>query len=291
MAPSPDDYVTYKTVLSPELFAIAWQPFYDRAVRRTNDLKAKFLCKAGISYGDSLSQTLDIYFPASMTAKSPTLVFLHGGAFREGHPGQYGFVGEPYLERGAAFISAGYRVAPEAYYPDQVDDLALLLGWLNRNLTSFGLNASRMVVSGHSSGALMIALASVRSDWQEHVGVPRNFLKSIIVAGANYDHRTDSPTNLVRDLSRREEGTVICNLQQVPEKALIVFGNNEINTGDGRRFGRSGRALAAALAERGTVVEVIPLDTDHQGTCNALCDPDSPVFRAAMLMLDERARN
>lgn len=65
---------------------------------------------------------------------------------------------------------------------------------------------------------------------------------------------------------------------------MIVFATDERNTGDGRRFSRSGRTLAAALSEHDAHVDVFELDTDHQGTCSALCDRDSPVFAAALAM-------
>ncbi|MGD9946364.1 MAG: alpha/beta hydrolase [Burkholderiaceae bacterium] len=283
MAKRAEDFVSYKTVLSPELFKIAWAPFYEQGVARTRELRQQFpRHHLDVSYGGSEMQILDLYLPEAVTATTPVLVFLHGGAFREGHPGQYGFIGKPFLEEGIAFISASYRMAPEAFYPDQVEDVALLLGWLNRNLAGYDLDPRRLVLSGHSSGALVVALAAVRDDWQAAAGVRQDFVKSIVIAGANYDHRDDAPTNLVRDPTRKEEGTVLCNLRRVPDRTVIVFARDERNTGDGRRFGLSGRPLAAALTERGSDVSVFELETDHQGTCSALCDKEGPVYAAVL---------
>src|SRR5690606_31599656 len=142
------------------------EPFYQESVQKTRSLQSRFKHHLDLPYGESETQTLDLYLPETITSSTPTLIFLHGGAFREGHPGQYGFIGEPFLEQGVAFVSASYRMAPEAFYPDQADDMALLLGWLYRNLGNYGLDPDRLVVSGHSSGALMVALAAVRGDWQ-----------------------------------------------------------------------------------------------------------------------------
>jgi arylformamidase len=235
------DYSSYKTVTSPEVFKVKWEPFYREGLARSNALKKRFKHSANVPYGPSDFQFLDIYLPDHLGTETPCLIFLHGGAFREGHPAQYGFVGKPFLERDAAFISAGYRLAPEAHYPDQVDDMAVLMKWLHDNLPDYKLSARRIVVSGHSSGALMVALTSVRTDWQKAKGLPEDILDLVVLAGANYDHRADFPENLVRDASRREEGTVLSNVQRVPSRAAIVFGVDEINTGDGRRFERSGR--------------------------------------------------
>lgn len=287
---SSPDYREYKTVRSPELFKISWEPFYRRALAATDELLGCFPHHLDVPYGDSAFQTLDVYLPQSVGPDTPCLVFLHGGAFREGHPRQYGFVGKPYLERGLAFIGAGYRLAPEAFYPDHVEDVAVLTKWLHAHLPDYGLSSRRLVMSGHSSGALMIALAAVRSDWQSGAGVPADILDSVVLAGANYDHRPEFPENLVRDPARREEGTVLCNLQRAPRRVIIVFGVDERNTGDGRRFERSGRPLGAALEHRGSEVQIFALDTHHQGTCQALCD-EGPVLEAVVkAMRDTAAR-
>ncbi|AMN44383.1 alpha/beta hydrolase [Rhodoplanes sp. Z2-YC6860] len=289
MQPRSHDYKDYKTVRSPELFKVSWEPFYRESLARTDALLSRYRHELDVPYGSSIFQTLDVYLPETVNAETPCFVFLHGGAFREGHPRQYGFVGKPYLERGIAFISAGYRLAPEAFYPDHVQDVAALSSWLHARLPKYGLDSRRLVMSGHSSGALMIALAAVRTDWQKTAGVPEGILDTVVLAGANYDHRPEFAENLVRDLARREEGTVICNLQRVPRRAIIVFGVDEQNTGDGRRFERSGRPLGAALEERGTAVEIFALDAHHQGTCEALCQ-EGPVLQSVVAALRDTSK-
>jgi arylformamidase len=290
MTANSPDFRNYKTVTNPELFKVAWEPFYAAGVHETEALRKRFRTTTDLEYGAGVGQTLDLYLPDTTGPDTATLVFLHGGAFREGHPLQYGFVGKPFLERGNAFISASYRLAPAAYYPDQVSDTVQLAGWLFRNLGRYGLNPGRVVMCGHSSGALVVALAAVRSDWQGAEGVPQDFFHSIILAGANYDQLEDLPTNLVRDPARRAEGTVHCNIQRVPDRALIVFGVDERNTGDGGRFARSSWPLGRLLSEHGCQTTVCALDADHQGTCRSICDTSSPVYATASAMLDEARR-
>ncbi|WP_175055011.1 alpha/beta hydrolase fold domain-containing protein [Paraburkholderia sediminicola] len=282
MIRKPEEYKGYKTVTDPEKFSIPWQPFYASGVSKTAALQSRFTHHLGLKYGDHPSQILDLYLPSEVSSSTTTIIFLHGGAFREGHPGQYGYIGEPYLAAGAAYISASYRMAPDAFYPDQVEDVAVLVRWLYTQLAAHGLNRHRLIFMGHSSGALMLALAAVRADWQERTGVPVDIIDTIVIAGANFDHLEDSPTNLVRDASRREEGTVVCNIQRVPRRVVIVFATDERNTGDGRRFARSGKQLGARLADKGAEVSIVELDTDHQGTCKSLCDPYGPVVRALL---------
>jgi len=287
MAARSTDFSNYKTVTSPELFQIQWEPFYRQGLERANALKQDYTSYSDISYGENFCQTLDIYLPKVLSATTPTLVFLHGGAFREGHPAQYGFLGEHFLSRNYAFISAGYRLAPDAYYPDHVDDMIVLSRWLHQNLSTYGLNSRHMVVSGHSAGSLMLAVATVRDDWQKVNGVPEDILDFVVLAGANYDHSYEFADNLIKDVSRRKEGTAIHNLKRVPKRAVIIFGVNELNTGDPTRFERGSRPLAKALTDRGCQVDLFALpDANHQDTCRAIGDTNGPAFSSVVAALE-----
>jgi arylformamidase len=86
----------------------------------------------------------------------------------------------------------------------------------------------------------------------------------------------------MRAAVRKARYFAICN-----SRATIVFGVNEVNTGDGRRFERSGRPLADALKARGSRVEIFALDTDYQGTCKVLCDENGAVFPAVLASLEQ----
>lgn len=289
--PRGADIAHYNTILHPEQYAIEWRPFYERGLADTAALRTATRHEANVFYGEHPAQILDIYYPPTPVRDAPVLVFLHGGAFREGHPAQYGFIGRPYIERGAIFVCAGYRLAPDCFYPDTIADVARLVGWLYHHIGPRGGDPGRIVLSGHSSGGTVSALACVRDDWQADARVPRDVLKTVILCGATYDFRTDFVGNLVTDVARRAEATAVCNIARVPETALFTFGVNEINRGDGRRFERSARGLAQAMEERGTRTTLIPLEyADHHGSCAALCDVNGPVFEAAARIVAQAGR-
>ena len=146
------DFSKYNTVVNPDQYAIAWKPFYEKGVADTLAFRNAFRHETNVFYGQHSAQILDIYYPGTIEGSAPVYVFLHGGAFREGHPAQYGFVGRPHVERGAIFVCAGYRLAPDCFYPDTIQDVALLIGWLYHNIGPRGGNPDRIVLSGHSSG-------------------------------------------------------------------------------------------------------------------------------------------
>lgn len=285
------DISTYNTIRNPDQYAISWGPFYREGDRRTDELRSAVRTELGVLYGNHEAKMLDIYYPDGKLANAPVFIFLHGGAFREGHPRHYGFVGKPYVANGVIFVCGGHRMAPELLYPDTARDVAELVAWVYHNIEGRGGSQRRIFLGGHSSGATVSALLSVRKDWQAALGVPEDVIAGAMLSGATYDFRQDFVGNLVQDVSRREEASAICNLKRVPPEVVFTFGVNEINRGDPTRFERLARPLAAAMQAAGAQVTVIPLEkADHHGSCEAVCDPGGPVFPVALNMMRTRSR-
>lgn len=281
------DMSTYNTLNHPEQYEISWRGFYEDGLRRTASVADRFPHEWGVLYGDHPAKMLDLYRPekSSVTAR-PIFIFLHGGAFREGHPRHYGFVGEPYLERDVIFIAGGHRMAPEVLYPDTREDVADLVAWVYRKASEFGGDPEQIFLGGHSSGATVSALLGVTNEWQRERGVPDNVIKGLVLAGATYDFRDDFVGNLVAQPERRIEASAICNIARVPDAAVFTFGVHEVNRGDPTRFERYARPLAEAMTAHGCATQVFPLaSADHHGSCEAVCDRDGGVFDAAIRMM------
>lgn len=58
---------------------------------------------------------------SGIDAGCAAFVFLHGGGFREGDRAHYGFVAEPLASIGVVRVVAGYRLAPDAAFPEPVE--------------------------------------------------------------------------------------------------------------------------------------------------------------------------
>src|ERR1700712_1535331 len=87
-----------------------WADEYADYSRFSSSIREDYDAVLGLRYGAADRHILDVYLPRVRLADAPVFVFFHGGALEEGHPRRYGFLGRPYLERGAIFISAGYRL-------------------------------------------------------------------------------------------------------------------------------------------------------------------------------------
>lgn len=137
-------------------------------------LEREIKLERDVTYGNAqgVALTLDIYLPRDRPTLRPVLFYIHGGgwmsrsktdAIPELAPGTAASpVGMlPYLRRGAAVVSVGYRLAQVAPAPAAVEDCLRALRWVTRHGPQHGLDPKRLAVIGPSAGghlALMVAL-------------------------------------------------------------------------------------------------------------------------------------
>jgi acetyl esterase/lipase len=122
---------------------------------------------ADLTYGDAgRGNRLDVYRPRGRRPVGPTIVHLHGGAFRSGNKSREA---RPLLHRlarrGCVCISANYRLTPEARFPDQLIDAKRVVAWVREHGPRYGADPSRVIVGGSSAGA---HLASTPPDRRPH---------------------------------------------------------------------------------------------------------------------------
>jgi len=124
---------------------------------------------------DSVSEDclfLNIWAPVTKKgAKSPVLVFFHGGAFMEGSGSIDVYNGEELAKKGIIVITVNYRLGalgflahPEltAESPNHVSgnyglfDQLASLRWVKENISVFGGDPSRVTIGGQSAGAASV---------------------------------------------------------------------------------------------------------------------------------------
>jgi acetyl esterase/lipase len=110
-------------------------------------------------------QKLDLYLPEVRTADAkalPVIVWVHGGAWlggsREGCPAV------PYVRRGYAVASVGYRLSQHAPFPAQVEDCRSAVRWLRAHAKEHGLDPDRFGAWGASAGGHLVALLGTAGD-------------------------------------------------------------------------------------------------------------------------------
>ncbi|MCL2583285.1 MAG: alpha/beta hydrolase [Streptosporangiales bacterium] len=113
-----------------------------------------------LSYGPHERHRLDVH--AGDHQNAPVLVFVHGGGFVqgdkhvEGTP-MYDHVGAWAVRHGWTGVTITYRLAPDHTWPAGAEDVAAAVAWVRENIAAHGGDPSRIVVAGHSAGAVHVA--------------------------------------------------------------------------------------------------------------------------------------
>jgi acetyl esterase len=118
---------------------------------------------------DGYAIPIRIYTPAG-GGKLPCLLYYHGGGFVKGDcdtsdTNGWGLA----AEIGAVVISVDYRLAPEHKFPVLLNDCLDVLLHAHANPDAYGIDASRMGVSGDSAGGNLAAGAAI---WARRNGGP-----------------------------------------------------------------------------------------------------------------------
>jgi acetyl esterase/lipase len=127
---------------------------------------------------------LDLYLPdgAAPTDSRPVVVYVHGGAWRTGDK-RYRLADKVALFTGAGYVfaSLNYRLSPQTLsptpdpsrvmFPDHPHDVGEAIGWLDRNVASFGGDPKRIALIGHSAGAHLVSLLATDPSYVEAYGV------------------------------------------------------------------------------------------------------------------------
>ncbi len=117
----------------------------------------------------------DIYRPLAGTDKRTALIHLHGGGFRRGSKEMVADKAPYFSSRGHLCIAAEYRLAAEAKWPAQIEDVKACIRWARANADYLGIDPAKIGVVGYSAGAhlaLVAAGTANRPEFEGHGGNP-----------------------------------------------------------------------------------------------------------------------
>lgn len=115
-----------------------------------------------VSFHDTPERTLsmDVFEPVE-SGPRPTLLFVHGGAFREGDRDQLEQYAREFAGRGYVTATCQYRLADEATFPAALVDVKAAIEFLRAEGDRYGVDGQRIGAVGWSAGANLAALAAV----------------------------------------------------------------------------------------------------------------------------------
>jgi acetyl esterase/lipase len=157
--------------------------------KRGGGAAAQALAPQTLAYGSDALQGLDLWVPEGAKG-APLVLFVHGGGWKRGSKSNA--VGRALpghmLAQGYAFASIDYRLVPAATVEQQAADVAAALAYLLKRADALGINRSRVVLTGHSAGAHLVALVGTDERYLRAVGLSFADLDGVMPNdGAAYD--------------------------------------------------------------------------------------------------------
>jgi acetyl esterase/lipase len=111
-----------------------------------------------LAYGPHERQRVDIYTRVRRPAEPvPAILVFHGGGLIGGSRVATTNVAEYFASLGYVGVNGGYRLAPDAKWPEGARDVAAAVKFLTDHVAEYGGDPSRIFVAGISTGALHAA--------------------------------------------------------------------------------------------------------------------------------------
>ncbi|MBN1810126.1 MAG: alpha/beta hydrolase [Planctomycetes bacterium] len=124
-------------------------------------------------YDDHERCRLDLFRPSAGDMQ-PLVLLIHGGGWAAGHRMQYHQLCIRLAEEGFAAAAVGYRLVPDAVWPEIGRDCARAAAHVCRNAAELGVDASRAATWGSSAGGhLALMLQAWGSRWLKEGVVDR----------------------------------------------------------------------------------------------------------------------
>lgn len=147
---------------------------------------------------DSGSLQIDIHLPAGgADSLYPVILWIHGGGWKQGSRENMNLVA--WLnDHGYAIASIDYRLTDIAPFPAQLDDCRAALKWVREKGSQYGLDPSRVIVSGLSAGAHLATLLAVSTpkETKPVQGVIHFYGPSDFIQMSRYAREPTDPLNL-----------------------------------------------------------------------------------------------
>ena len=200
-------------------------------------------------------QKLDVYMPDDAPGSpAPVLLFFHGGYWVIGHKDLMGFMAPAITPAPALLVPVGYRLAPGAKYPQQVDDCRAALRWVYDHIADYGGDPERIHVAGHSAGGHLAALITLQRERLAAFGLPPDVIKGCFPVSGVFDVTETPPDRreaFLKSDDDAREASPVYNTEGNATPFLLEIGSDDFDNLRGPASPYAGRPpLPAGLRGR-----------------------------------------
>ncbi len=215
--------------------------------------------------------------------KLPTLIFIHGGSWRDGNRKDYGFVGRAFAARGFITYVIDYSKLPQHRFPSFLNDAAKFIADKHRNLPSNGCqDPAKIYLMGHSAGAHIAAMVALDPQWLEAHGTDPSIIAGVIGLAGPYDFypfTSDAAKEALGHWPDPHETQPIHFARGDAPPMLLLHGDSDETVKP-----RNSTVLAKTITEKGGVADVkIYTGVNHADIVMAIARP----FRKKAPVIDD----
>ena len=118
-----------------------------------------------VAYGPLPRHRLDVWRTSTTPLHAPVVLYIHGGSWMMGDKREQGRpMLHEFVRRGWIAVVPNYRLAPGHPWPAQIQDVTRALGWVKKNIATYGGDPELLVIVGASAGGQLAALVALRGN-------------------------------------------------------------------------------------------------------------------------------
>lgn len=120
-------------------------------------------------YGD-----FDLFKPQDSRIKSPVIIYIHGGGWTAGSKLTSAHQCAVFASEGFLVLNIKYRLGPKYRHPAAIEDIGLVLAWLNENHKEYNADINKIFFGGSSAGghlSCMSVCIATNNNLREKIGI------------------------------------------------------------------------------------------------------------------------
>ncbi|HAQ20692.1 MAG TPA: lipase [Prolixibacteraceae bacterium] len=118
---------------------------------------------------------LDVYYPENEN-NFTTVVWFHGGGLTAGEKS----IPERLKNQRLAVVAVNYRLSPKVKSPAFIDDAAAAVAWVIKNISKYGGEPEKIIVSGHSAGGYLACMIGLDKHYLAAYGIDANSIQKLV---------------------------------------------------------------------------------------------------------------
>lgn len=118
---------------------------------------------------------MDVYVPENVDSFA-TVVWFHGGGLTAGEKS----IPERLKNKKLGVVAVNYRLSPKVKSPAYIEDAAAAVAWVFKNISKYGGDPKKIVVSGHSAGGYLTCMIGLDKHYLAAYGIDANSIQKLV---------------------------------------------------------------------------------------------------------------